>query len=43
MSHERLNALAMLSIEKDLLVKYNIIKDLISTFASQKVRKINFK
>ena len=41
MSQERLNGLAMLSIEKDLLEKLEY-KDLINSFASQKARKIDF-
>ena len=42
MSQERLSELAILSIEKEMLgeVKY---KNLISNFASQKARKIDFK
>ena len=42
MSQERLSRLAILSIEKEMLeeLKY---KNLISNFASQKVRKIDFK
>ena len=42
MSQERLNGLAILSIEKEMLeeLKY---KNLISNFASQKARKIDFK
>ena len=42
MSQERLSNLTILSIEKDLLSKLEY-KSLISDFASQKVRKINFK
>ena len=42
MSQEKLNNLAILSIEKDLLSKLEY-KSLISDFTSQKVRKINFK
>ena len=42
MSQERLSNLAFLSIEKDLLSKLKY-KSLISDFASQKIRKINFK
>ena len=41
MSEERLNGLAILSIEKGMLAKLEC-KNLISNFASQKVRKINF-
>ena len=41
MSEERLNGLAILSIEKEMLAKLEC-KNLISNFASQKVRKINF-
>ena len=42
MSQERLNGLAILSIEKEMLeeLKY---KNLISNFVSQKARKIDFK
>ena len=42
MSQERLSELTMLSIEKEMLeeLKY---KNLISNFASQKARKIDFK
>ena len=42
MSQERLSRLAILSIEKEMLeeLKY---KNLISNFASQKTRKIDFK
>ena len=42
MSQERLNGLAILLIEKEMLeeLKY---KNLISNFASQKARKIDFK
>ena len=42
MSQEKLSGLAVLSIEKEMLeaLKY---KNLISNFASQKVRKIDFK
>ena len=42
MSQERLSGLAILSIEKEMLeeLKY---KNLISNFASQKARKIDFK
>ena len=42
MSQERLSGLAILLIEKEMLeeLKY---KNLISNFASQKARKINFK
>ena len=42
MSQERLSNLTILSIEKDLLSKLEY-KSLISDFASQKARKINFK
>ncbi len=38
MSQERLNGLALLSIEKEMLDEIDY-KDLISSFASQKVRK----
>ena len=41
MSQERLSRLAILSIEKEMLAKLEC-KNLISNFASQKVRKINF-
>ena len=41
MLHERLGGLAMLSIEKEMLVKLEC-KNLISNFVSQKARKINF-
>ena len=42
MSQERLSGLTILSIEKEMLeeLKY---KNLISNFASQKARKIDFK
>ena len=40
-SQERLSGLAMLSIEKEMLVEFEC-KNLISNFASQKARKINF-
>ena len=42
MSQEKLSGLAVLSVEKEMLkaLKY---KNLISNFASQKVRKIDFK
>ena len=40
-SQERLNGLAILSIEKEMLAKLEC-KNLISNFASQKARKINF-
>ena len=42
MSQERLSGLAILSIEKEMLeeLKY---KNLISNFASQKARKVDFK
>ena len=39
-SQERLNELAILSIEKEMLAKLEC-KNLISNFASQKARKIN--
>ena len=42
MSQERLSGLAILSIEKDMLAKLEY-KNLISNFASQKARKIDFK
>ncbi|XVF56890.1 hypothetical protein PTKIN_Ptkin06aG0156900 [Pterospermum kingtungense] len=42
MSQERLNGLAILSVEKNMLEKIEY-KSLISVFASQKARKINFK
>ena len=41
MSQERLSGLAILSIEKEILAKLEC-KILISNFASQKARKINF-
>ena len=41
MSQEELSGLAILSIEKEMLAKLEC-KNLISNFASQKVRKINF-
>ena len=41
MSQEKLNGLAILSIEKEMLAKLEC-KNLISNFASQKARKINF-
>ena len=41
MSRERLSGLAILSIEKEMLVELEC-KNLISNFASQKTRKINF-
>ena len=41
MSEERLNGLAILSTEKEMLAKLEC-KNLISNFASQKARKINF-
>ena len=41
MSQEKLSGLAILSIEKEMLAKLEC-KNLISNFASQKVRKINF-
>ena len=40
-SQERLSRLAILSIEKEMLAKLEC-KNLISNFASQKARKINF-
>jgi hypothetical protein len=42
MPQERLNGLAILSIKKEMLKKLEY-KNLISNFASQKVRIINFK
>ena len=42
MSQERLSELAILSIEKEMLEEHKY-KNLISNFASQKVRKIDFK
>ena len=42
MSQERLNGLAILSIEKKMLENLEY-KNLIKNFASQKARKINFK
>ncbi|XP_070024033.1 uncharacterized protein LOC142179527 [Nicotiana tabacum] len=42
MSRERLNGLAILSIEKELLEKIDY-KKIINNFASQKARKIDFK
>ena len=41
MSQERLSGLAILSIEKEILTELEC-KNLISNFASQKTRKINF-
>ena len=41
MSQERLSGLAILSIEKEMLAELEY-KNLISNFASQKARKINF-
>ena len=41
MLQERLNELAILSIEKEMLAELEY-KNLISNFASQKTRKINF-
>ena len=41
MSEERLNGLAILSIEKEMLAGLEC-KNLISNFASQKAGKINF-
>jgi len=42
MSQQRLNELALLSIEKDFLNKINY-DNLIDNFASQTTRKINFR
>ena len=42
MSQERLNGLTILSIEREMLEKLKY-KNLISNFASQKARKIDFK
>jgi len=42
MSQQRLNGLVLLSIEKDFLNEINY-DNLIDNFASQKVRKINFR
>ena len=42
MSQERLNGLAILFIEKDILAKLEY-KNMINIFASQKTRKIDFK
>jgi hypothetical protein len=42
MSQERLNGLAILSIEKEMLKKLEY-KNLISNFASQKARRMHFK
>ena len=42
MSQERLNGLTILSIEREMLEKLKY-KNLISNFASQKERKIDFK
>jgi hypothetical protein len=42
MSQERLNGLAILSIEKKMLENLEY-KNLIKNFASQKARRINFK
>jgi hypothetical protein len=42
MSQERLNGLAILSIEKKMLENLEY-KNLVSNFASQKVRRLNFK
>ena len=42
MSQERLSGLVILSIEKEMLEELEY-KNLISQFAYQKVRKINFK
>ena len=41
MSQDRLSGLSILSIEKEMLVEFEC-KNLISNFASQKARKINF-
>ena len=41
MSQERLSILAILSIEKEMLTNLEC-KNLVSNFASQKTRKINF-
>ena len=41
MLQERLSGLVILSIEKEMLVELEC-KNLISNFASQKARKINF-
>ena len=41
MSQERLSRLSILSIEKEMLAEFEC-KNLISNFASQKSRKINF-
>ena len=41
MLQERLNELAILSIEKEMLAELEY-KNLISNFTSQKARKINF-
>ena len=41
MSQERLSGLVILSIEKEMLTELEC-KNLISNFASQKTRKINF-
>jgi hypothetical protein len=42
MSQKRLNGLVILSIEKEMLKKLEY-KNLRSNFASQKVRRMNFK
>jgi hypothetical protein len=42
MSQERLNGLAILSIENEMLKKLEY-KNLVSNFASQKARRMNFK
>jgi len=42
MSQQKLNGLALLSIEKDFLNEINY-DNLIDNFASQKARKINFR
>lgn len=41
MSQERLNGLALISIENDVASKLNY-SDLLSAFASAKARKVNF-
>ena len=43
MSQERLSGLTILSIKKKMLEKFKYKKNLISNFASQKARKIDFK
>ena len=42
MSQERLNGLAMLSIEKNMIEKLDYVS-LISTFAAKNVRRVIFK